>query len=224
MHCHLCFPRFLCCVEYLSVSLSKLVLTPLPGLWEIFTVLWAFQTVQSCPEFDSQNAKIMCLFSSTSWMQSQCGHKCWPSVWCLLVFNTLYFIQCLALTLITCKYLVFYQSKQKWGIRPPLISIQMIPMKLPLNSPLQVNSCTSNVTHLVTTIFRCLIAQEWVQMVMSLAALASPLCPDLSGDHGLLRSNRGHEVLLRQEVQRKLDQEATDFAQLLLSAAQVSLG
>lgn len=54
--------------------------------------------------------------------------------------------------------------------------------------------------------------------------MARPLCPDLSWDHGLLRSNRGHEVLLRQEVQRKLDQEASDFAQLLLSAGQVSLG
>lgn len=51
-----------------------------------------------------------------------------------------------------------------------------------------------------------------------------PLCPDLSWDHGLLRSNRGHEVLLRQEVKRKLDQEATDFAQLLLSASLVGLG
>lgn len=30
--------------------------------------------------------------------------------------------------------------------------------------------------------------------------------------------------MLRQEVQRKLDQEASDFAQLLLSAGQVGLG
>lgn len=57
-----------------------------------------------------------------------------------------------------------------------------------------------------------------------LAAAAHPLCPDLSWDHGLLRSNGGHEVLLGEEVQRELDQEASDFAQLLLSAGQVSLG
>lgn len=92
-------------------------------------------------------------------------------------------------------------------------------MKLPLNSPLQVNSCRSNVTH-------CFIeeAQEIIQMCKSRAAGESPLCPDLGWDHGLLRSNRGHEVLLGQEVQRKLDQEASDFAQLLLSADQVGLG
>lgn len=53
---------------------------------------------------------------------------------------------------------------------------------------------------------------------------ASPLCPDLSGDHGLLGSHRGHEVLLGQEVQRKLHQEASDFAKFLLSAGQVCLG
>lgn len=57
-----------------------------------------------------------------------------------------------------------------------------------------------------------------------LAVVTHPLCPNLRWDHALLRSNGRHEVLLRQEVQRKLDQEASDFAQLFLSTAQVSLG
>lgn len=53
---------------------------------------------------------------------------------------------------------------------------------------------------------------------------AHRLRPDLSRHHGFLRADRGHEVLLRQEVQGKLDQEASDFAQLLLSPRQVGLG
>lgn len=50
------------------------------------------------------------------------------------------------------------------------------------------------------------------------------LCPDLSRDHGLFGADRGHEVLLRQEIQGELDQEAADFAQLLLRAGVVGLG
>lgn len=53
---------------------------------------------------------------------------------------------------------------------------------------------------------------------------ACPLCPDLSRDHGLFGADRGHEVLLRQEIQGELDQEASDFAQLLLRAGCVRLG
>lgn len=49
------------------------------------------------------------------------------------------------------------------------------------------------------------------------------LSPDLSRNHGLLASHRGHEVVLRQKVQRKLDQKASDFTQLLLSPGQVGL-
>lgn len=54
--------------------------------------------------------------------------------------------------------------------------------------------------------------------------VAHRLRPDLSRHHGFLGADGGHEVLLRQEVQGKLDQEASDFAQLLLSPRQVGLG
>lgn len=79
-------------------------------------------------------------------------------------------------------------------------------LKLPLNSSQKGRYCTTLLTTLI---------QMW---------LAHPLRPDFSWYHGLLRSNGGHEVLLGQEVQRKLHQEATDFAKLLLSASQVGLG
>lgn len=49
------------------------------------------------------------------------------------------------------------------------------------------------------------------------------LCPDLRRDHGLLGADGGHEVLLGQEVQRELDQEAAYLAQLLLSPGLVGL-
>lgn len=49
------------------------------------------------------------------------------------------------------------------------------------------------------------------------------LRPDLRGDHGLLGAHGGHEVLLGQEVQRELDQETADLAQLLLGPGMVGL-
>lgn len=66
--------------------------------------------------------------------------------------------------------------------------------------------------------------RKQLQMRKRPPAVAHPLCPDLCWDHGLLGSDGGHEVLLGQEVQRKLNQEASDFAQLLLSAGRVRLG
>lgn len=61
-------------------------------------------------------------------------------------------------------------------------------------------------------------------MCKSPTAQSCPLCPNLSRNHGLFGADRGHEVLLGQEIQRELDQEATDFAQLLLSTGRVCLG
>lgn len=97
-------------------------------------------------------------------------------------------------------------------------------MKLPLISGLKAKS---DIKHFLTTsiqIFHSRGSRNSLKMFKKwLAVVARPLCPDLRRDHGLLRSNRRHEVLLGQEVQGKLDQEASDFAQLLLSAGQVSL-
>ncbi len=47
--------------------------------------------------------------------------------------------------------------------------------------------------------------------------------PDLHGHHGLLGANGRKQVLLAQELKRKLDQEATDLLQFLVSSGRVFL-
>lgn len=45
--------------------------------------------------------------------------------------------------------------------------------------------------------------------------------PDLHGHHGLLGADGWKQVLFRQELKRKLNEEATDLLQLLLSPSRV---
>ncbi len=47
--------------------------------------------------------------------------------------------------------------------------------------------------------------------------------PHLHGHHGLLRADGRKQVLLAQELKRKLDQEAADLLQLLMSPGRVLL-
>lgn len=47
--------------------------------------------------------------------------------------------------------------------------------------------------------------------------------PDLHGHHGLLGADGREQVLLAQELKRKLDQEAADLLQLLVSPGRVLL-
>lgn len=47
--------------------------------------------------------------------------------------------------------------------------------------------------------------------------------PDLHGHHGLLGSDGWQQVLLTQELQRELDQEAADLLELLLGPCRVLL-
>lgn len=55
-------------------------------------------------------------------------------------------------------------------------------------------------------------------------ASASPVSgPDLHGHHGLLRADGRKQVLLGQELKRKLDQEAADLLQLLVSPGRILL-
>lgn len=54
-------------------------------------------------------------------------------------------------------------------------------------------------------------------------SLPSPSGPDLHGHHGLLGADGREQVLLAQELKRKLDQEAADLLQLLAGAGRVLL-
>lgn len=55
------------------------------------------------------------------------------------------------------------------------------------------------------------------------ARVSLGLGPDLHGHHGLLGAHGRQQVMLAQELKRKLDQEAADLLQLLVSAGRVLL-
>lgn len=64
---------------------------------------------------------------------------------------------------------------------------------------------------------------DWVQASARESTGASGSGPDLHGHHGLLGADGREQVLLAQELERKLDQEAPDLLQLLVGPGQVLL-
>ena len=207
---------------FLSVAVENFLPPPHAGPLEILRCLVSFSKQSkhlSARSLIPKTQKFMCLvclvffclffYISTAWMQSQSSQK----------------LSSIAVSLICSSYIhtqnsVLTPKSQISEICqcPAVVSIQRRLISSPdrRRSLAKIQYDTFKDNRDVDTSLRIMKKQ--------FNSVARPLCPDLSRDHGLLRSDWGHEVLLGQEVQRELDQEASDFAQLLLSAGQISLG